>query len=463
MMFVSAQTGASLLALLALLSPSTVSGYNYSFTNTNSSTGTGTGDASNGTITVDCSNFRAKPIELVSGLVTMHAIVNPVDQVLTAELIYEGQGWLALAFTEGGSTQMIGAEAVIGLPDAEVSSTNPGKYGLGSLDPSGTILMDSSRQTLTNADIVQNSTHTVLTFTKPLVESGEHELFSTAANTLLWAVGGSNDLLFHVRRGDVTLKFRQCTVISDTGVVTSGTDTEAGVVSVSDDNHNMWVAHGACAAVAWAILVPLAVGASLIRSLLEFMGLPKGMWYSIHRGLNMIAAILTICSFAIAVYLFNEQPGATNFTELTHHTLGLVIFILTLLQAMSGIFRPHLPHANLPTVHIDADYESNLEMEESPKTQPAPKSTQRVMWEYGHRIVGVAILAMAWWEIQDGIALFLQRFPDAYNFTTVFWAVVISITSIFAILFAYQTFGMTKTASYPTTSPDKDDAGVPTK
>jgi hypothetical protein len=70
---------------------------------------------------------------LVSGLLTMHAIVNPIDQLLTAELIYEGQGWLSLAFTEGGSSQMVGAEAVIGLPAVAVSSTNPGKYGLGSV------------------------------------------------------------------------------------------------------------------------------------------------------------------------------------------------------------------------------------------------------------------------------------------------------------------------------------------
>lgn len=453
-MFASAS---SLLVLLSLVSASTVSGYNYSTTGT----GTGSDAASNGT-TVDCSSFRASPIELVSGLLTMHAIVNPIDQLLTAELIYEGQGWLSLAFTEGGSSQMVGAEAVIGLPAVAVSSTNPGKYGLGSYDPSGTQLMDSSRQTLTDADIVQNSTHTVLTFTKALVESGEYELFSTTANTLLWAVGGSNDLLFHIRRGDVTLKFRQCKVISDTGVVTSGTDTEAGVVSVSDDNRSLWVAHGACAAAAWAILVPLAVGASLIRSLLEYMGLPKGLWFSIHRGLNMIAAILTICSFAIAVYVFNEQPGSTNFTELTHHTLGLVIFILTLLQAISGMCRPHLPHSNLPTVHIDADYESNLAFEEAPKAAPAgAKSTKRIVWEYGHRIVGVAILGMAWWEVQDGISLFLERFPDSYDLTPVFWAVVGSISAVVAILFTYQTFGMAQP-----TSDDKEEAATtagPTK
>ena len=317
-----------------------------------------TGATTRGT-TVDCSNFRSNPVELVSGLVTLYAIVNPVDQLLTAELVYKGQGWLSLAFTQGGFTQMLGAEAVIGVPAmSQVSATNPGKYDLRSKDPSGVVLMDASHQTLTNAKIMQNSTHAVLTFTKPLVESGEYDLSATDANTVLWAVGGSNELLFHIRRGDITLKFHQCTVTSDTGVV-MGTDSGAGVVSVSDDNHSMWVAHGMCAAIAWAILVPLAVGASIIRSLLEFMGLPKGMWFQIHRGLNMIAAILTICSFSIAVYLFNEEPGAVNFTELTHHTLGLIIFILTLLQAISGICRPHLPHPNLPTVRIDGNYESN--------------------------------------------------------------------------------------------------------
>jgi hypothetical protein len=415
-MFVSSYARASLCLVLSLMSAATV---------------TVTGATSNGT-TVDCSNFRSNPIELVSGLVTLHAIVNPVDQLLTAELVYQGQGWLSL-------------------PADAVSATNPGKYDLGSKDPSGTVLMDTSHQTLTNTNLIQNSTHTVLTFTKPLVESGEYDLSATDANTILWAVGGTNQLLFHIRRGDITLKLHQCTVTSDTGVVT-GTDSGAGVVSVSDDNHSMWVAHGMCAATAWAILVPLAVGASIIRSLLEFMGLPKGMWFQIHRGLNMIAAILTICSFSIAVYLFNEEPGAVNFTELTHHTLGLVIFILTLLQAISGICRPHLPHPNLPTVHIDGDYESNQNFEEDPKAVPAEKRTTRIIWEYGHRIVGAAILGMAWWEVQDGISLFLERFPDSYNLTPVFWAVVISISGIVALLFAYQTFGMAKASK----TTDKD-------
>ena len=148
-MFVSTHARASLWLFLSLVSAATVTGYDYNFGS--NATGSGTGSASNGT-TVDCSNFRAKPIELVSGVLTLHAIVNPVDQLLTAELIYEGQGWLSLAFTQGGSTKMVGAEAVIGVPTDAVSATNPGKYDLGSTDPSGTVLMETSRQTLTNAE-----------------------------------------------------------------------------------------------------------------------------------------------------------------------------------------------------------------------------------------------------------------------------------------------------------------------
>ena len=90
--------------------------------------------------------------------------------------------------------------------------------------------------------------------------------------------------------------------------------------------------------------------------------------------------------------------------------------------------------------------------EEAPKAVPAEKSTTRIIWEYGHRIVGAAILGMAWWEVQDGISLFLERFPDSYNLTPVFWAVVISISGIVALLFAYQTFGMAKVSK----TTDKD-------
>ena len=121
---------------------------------------------------VDCSGLGDNPIQLSSTDLVLNAIINPVDNTMTAELVYLGQAWLSVGWAPGKSS-MIGSQAVVGWPDDALSSTNPGKYDMSSKSPDGVVLMENSRQTLTNATIVQNSTHTVLKFTKILEESNE--------------------------------------------------------------------------------------------------------------------------------------------------------------------------------------------------------------------------------------------------------------------------------------------------
>ncbi|KAI2508617.1 putative catecholamine binding [Fragilaria crotonensis] len=400
--------------------------------------------------TVDCTSLRDNPVQLVNNDLVMHAIINPVDKVLIAELVYLGQGWLSLGFAPGYTT-MIGAQAVIGWPNDALSLTNPGKYDMTSESESGVVLMDNSRQTLENATIVQNGTHTVLTFTKLLEESNENSISATGPSSFVWAVGTSNGMGIHGRRGGISLTVNQC-IVTEGGVVTNAGNLAQGVASVNDDNRSLWIAHGATASTAWGILVPLAIGSALIRKLLEAVGLPKGIWFSLHRGLNILAALLTIVSFSIAVYIFNKEPGAVHFTEDPHQTWGLVIFILTLIQALNGIFRPHLAqkeeHVEMKSDDHDDydDYDDSREEPESPQViVESDKSTTRIIWEYGHKILGVALLAMSWWQVQDGIGLFLERFPDDNDLTPVFWGVVIGISTITAALFIVQIYTARKT------------------
>jgi hypothetical protein len=70
-----------------------------------------------------------------------------------------------------------------------------------------------------------------------------------------------------------------------------------------------WAAHGICASIAWAILVPLAIGSSMLRKELVKAGFSEGFWFQLHRALNLIAAILTIIAFAIAVHVIREEDG----------------------------------------------------------------------------------------------------------------------------------------------------------
>ena len=391
---------------------------------------------------VDCSGLRDNPIQIPKTNLVLNAILNPVDNTMTAELVYLGQAWLSIGWAPGKSV-MIGSQAVIGWPDKEPSLTNPGKYDMNTLTSEGVVLMKNSRQTLTNATIVQNSTHTVLKFTKILEESNENSISSTAKTWLVWAVGFDNSAQFHIKAGGFAIKLNQCAVSEGGVIVNQGDQNSQGAVEIEaeDNNRDLWIAHGMTAAVAWAILVPLAVGAAIIRKLFEAAGLSKGLWFQLHRGLNSLAALLTIVSFSIAVYIFNKEPNPVHFSEDPHHTVGLLIFIITLLQALNGIFRPSLPHhTDEPVIKHDDDDEEEDKTEEPKAHSESGKSTTRIIWEIGHRILGVGLLAMSWWQIQDGIGLFLERFPLDNDLTPAFWGVAIGITAAIVILFIIQTF-----------------------
>jgi DOMON domain len=70
------------------------------------------------------------------------------------------------------------------------------------------------QESLTDQSIVQNETHTVLTYTRPLmepVEYGEVDVSATTGNRFIWAVGNDNALEnSHIYRGDDTVTFDVC-------------------------------------------------------------------------------------------------------------------------------------------------------------------------------------------------------------------------------------------------------------
>lgn len=184
-------------------------------------------------------------------------------------------------------------------------------------------------------------------------------------------------------------------------------------------HRNLWIAHGAMAAIAWGILVPLAVGSSLIRNILEAIGLSKGSWFQIHRGLNSLAVLLTIVSFSIAVYIFNKEGEDEHFSEETHHTLGLIIFIFALLQALNGMLRPHLPHtAEEPVVDVKSDDDQvQEEVEEVEEVQDEEEEMKNIPNSTTTAILRRPNQPMMWFLLlRKRVSLALYG-----NMGTVFW------------------------------------------
>jgi hypothetical protein len=111
------------------------------------------------------------------------------------------------------------------------------------------------------------------------------------------------------------------------------------------------------------------------------------LWFNLHRAFNTTAFGLLIALFSIAVALTAKEGGGHFFNS--HEKVGLVIFIMTTLQVMGGIFRPHLP----PPGSVDEE-----------------KTTVRKGWEGGHRLSGVALLTCGFWQMQEGLKLYVIKY-----------------------------------------------------
>jgi len=297
--------------------------------------------------------------------------------------------WVAVGASESGL--MVGSDAVIGIPaTGEIK-----KYSLSAKSLEGVSVMPDEKQTLVNAAITQANGMTTLTYTKILVEDGEIPINRDGDNIFIAAHGSSNAFGFHSATGAFTL---------------------SGEVIERDDS--LWVIHGLLAFIAWGVLCPLAILAGLFRKYIP----GQGVWFIIHRTLQGLVLILTIASVAVAIVALNEETPAnlsanhfsTDFVD-GHRLIGLVVLIVAVVQGANGIFRPHLPPKP-----------EESETAETPSTQPAEKSGTRKFWEVLHRLLGVGLLALTWYQIYLGIFWYNEIFNDgdSESSLTVFYAII---------------------------------------
>lgn len=328
------------------------------------------------------------PITLESGLTL--EITDNGDQTATYVLTYEGEAWISLGVSPGG--QMVGSQAVIGLPD---SGTDPEIYNLNAKSDAGVVPADADSQVLASSSVTQEGGTTVLTFTVPLETDG-FRVSAEDQTSYIYAYGSANTLAYHAARNAFSASV-------------------GGGVSLADDPENYYRAHGILMALAWGILCPLAIGVSLCRDFL-----PPGMFFQFHRAINSAVVLLTLIAFAIAVRATNIE-NLDHFTEVRHRPLGLVIFLFAFGQAVNGALRPHLPHK--PEDDEDAEL--------------PPKSTARKVWEVAHRTIGFIILILAWVNCSSGIEQYALKFgADRSKWTAVFWTITGIIAGAVFLSFA---------------------------
>jgi hypothetical protein len=174
--------------------------------------------------------------------------------------------------------------------------------------------------------------------------------------------------------------------------------------------------------------------------------MPPGFWFRTHRNLNAWGVLFTIVGFGISVYLIADEQGgseAEHFKAKQHYTIGLVVFIFGFLQAVSGFFRPSLPHKPDPVEEEDDDEKVEEGAEEQVKPEKPvhhhelKKSPQRVFFEIQHRLMGIVSVVLGWVNCSTGFEEYFLRFggPELANAV---WAVVGTIMAVTLILAVYD-------------------------
>ena len=335
------------------------------------------------------------------------------QDTLTVRLTVPALGWVGFAISETG--QMIGSIGIVGLPDTgEVK-----KYSLNAQNTAGVVPMPDSQQTLIDTRIEQDRGRTTLVFTKILVEEDEIPIDAVGQNIFLSAFGSGNTLGFHASREPYTLNL-------ETGELVGG---------VSTRNNSLWAAHGWLMTIAWAVLSPLAIGSSLLRS--YFRCCKEGLWFQLHRGLNMLVILFTTIAFLIAVAAISQETPAgadaghfsTGISD-GHRTIDLVIFILAFAQALGGMLRPHLQAAATKNSKDEEDQKTEEQAASTPK-----KSKARKVWEIGHRVVGLSLLGLCWYQLQLGIRLYYSIFSldGVGTALTALWVVIACLVGTISV------------------------------
>jgi hypothetical protein len=154
---------------------------------------------------------------------------------ITVQATLTGLGWIGIGWSADG--MMIPGVSVMGT-DCNIAKWNMNAYSY--IDLEGVKPFPESQQTLSDTSFIQNETHSILRFTKPLIEDGELPLDATGNgnNIFLWAYGTNNFIGFHNAQGTREVPLTACeggTVpvapVSDDVVCNTATSTIPGGIS----------------------------------------------------------------------------------------------------------------------------------------------------------------------------------------------------------------------------------------
>jgi hypothetical protein len=170
--------------------------------------------------------------------------------------------------------------------------------------------------------------------------------------------------------------------------------------------------HGGLMATAWGFVLPLGVLSSRF-----LRHRPGGLWFVLHRILNLLGVALTIGGIIVAFVSFDNVFTDGMGPSCNHGVIGLTTMTLGILQAVNGILRPHTPE------------------------EDEQKEKKRFIWELLHKCTGYATLALAYTTIYYGAQVAGSKKQDTFMgvfYATFAFAGVVAIVMRGDKLFVYK-------------------------
>jgi hypothetical protein len=208
---------------------------------------------------------------------------------------------------------------------------------------------------------------------------------------------------------------------------------------ITTSTKGLWMLHGVLVGVAWGVLARLAIGSVFLCNHFTFLK-SNARWLRLHFYLADLVVIFTAVGYAVAIAAADDD-GTFEENELfdddVHSGMGLAILGMVILQAIAGFVRPK-PVANPISSPAEDNNEGifddkekhaeegSMEMEtngenDTDATPPTKcKMWIRKLWEYTHRLLGILLLCLTWFNCHSGIFLLAEYYGPIDNLVKLF-------------------------------------------
>ena len=181
---------------------------------------------------------------------------------------------------------------------------------------------------------------------------------------------------------------------------------------VDDSHRSAWIAHGTIGALAFGLLVPLAISSALFRDRMP------DLWIYVHVGINSVVFVLAVVGVAVAMVNMHSMgvPWEGHMKEM-HHVAGLSLLMIVSFQAANGFLRP--PREFVDGVPSPTDGGVGFGVGGVPTLRSrmdafAFRPTLRGLWRLVHKSTGLLVFGLGAYQVRGGLGLYAGRYgtPD---------------------------------------------------